>query len=595
MTTSEEVKKKRKFPTLFLLIVISLLTGGIFGLFWNSNDAGLIEELANGYFNAIKSKEYTKAYYAYTSEDFQKETSLDAFKKGVKGYTLFDDAVGLIFNKREVDENQGFFQGVVKSVHGVQAPISFWFVKQDDGWKLEGMESEEAVESVVKQQLLDEIKSPVIDQLDAIRKGHIEKAYQDYASLEFKRATDFAKFSAFIAAFDVIGKSKEEEFLEVHSSGPQATLDLYVHAGIHKLRLVYELIKQQGKWLIFSFQVVPSNETFSINEQDLNEIESVVKNNIQLIKEGQIEAAYNRASFGFKAGTPLAVFKTFIETRPFFNDHDELKIKRWVDINIGKAIAEVISKNGTDLLDFTLFKEEGQWKLWGIEIASAYEQKADEQNAAVAFAAHVKEGQLKEAYDQSMAEGFKKTTSFEAFKKYMETEGFFVLKNQSAKIIDVIDQGDAAVVQMEFLLDDGNSEVLEFDMIKEGLEWKIVGIKIMENAETDVLEDRLSVHFFTKTGGLQAAAKIPQNLKQITAFLFIKQGKPGERVHARLTHRESGKMFLSKILIVDKEGAGSIPLVIQAPEHGFATGKYDLTLSLKGNKYSYGIEVIAEK
>jgi hypothetical protein len=122
--------KKRKFPLVFFLLVSSLFVLGVFGIFSSSDATANLEKTASGYFDAIKAKEYTKAYYDYTSKDFQKETTLDAFKKGIRGYTLFEDAGSIQFNTRQADdEGNGYLQGIVKSVHGAQAPISLYLVK----------------------------------------------------------------------------------------------------------------------------------------------------------------------------------------------------------------------------------------------------------------------------------------------------------------------------------------------------------------------------------------------------------------------------------------------------------------------------------
>lgn len=145
--------KRRKFPLIFILIIAVLLGGGMVGLFSTDNETGELEERAAEYFEAVSRGELTKAYYAYTSKNFQKETTLDSFKKGVKGYTLFQGAGSIQFNKRQTNDEEGFLQGIVKSAQGTQSPITLWFIKEEGEWKIDRMESW-AIESIVNQKLI---------------------------------------------------------------------------------------------------------------------------------------------------------------------------------------------------------------------------------------------------------------------------------------------------------------------------------------------------------------------------------------------------------------------------------------------------------
>jgi len=244
------MKKKR---TALLLIIIFLVLGSGFGMFSSSTDTAMLEEAGNNYFNAVRQGNYTEAYYAFTSKSFQKETSLESFKKGIRGYTLFEEAGSIQFNKREVDEDTGFLQGVVKSIRGTQAPIALWFIKEDDDWKLDRMEAHTSVDSVMKHKLLDELKGPVIEQISAIQEGDFEKAY--YTTLEeFQKKTDLPHFKQMIAD---VQKTEALEFFDLEAKGKEATLDLCLYSKDKSVKMIYELMNHEGHWKIFGMSVIP--------------------------------------------------------------------------------------------------------------------------------------------------------------------------------------------------------------------------------------------------------------------------------------------------------------------------------------------------
>ena len=602
-TEESNPQKTKRRPPYMVLLLLLLLGAGIFGYYNLSKEEDELETTAKEYLEAVRTGNLTNAYYTYTSAGFQKGASLKKFVSAVKGNLLFEKMGSLHIQSNEAGKGQGTLKGFITTTDGFQAPFTLWLVKEDDEWKIDRFEAGPSVKALEKQKVLEEVRVPILAQLKAIRSGALDKAYFEETAEEFKAATPIDNFKRFLSSFPEIQESRHEEFLDISSKEGQTTVELAIYTPSKNMKLVYELIQDKGRWKIFSLQVLPFENPKEISEGDLQSIENAVQKQLSLLLSGNLEEAYALTSKAFKAGTSKIEFDSFIKEHPFFGKNQGSKTKKWIDRNIGKALVEIQEDGDAYAVDFTLFKEDGEWKIWGMEVKQVQEDGLPNSEDDQRFVSHllkvIREGKLQEAYDLSMSQDFKKVTSIEEFKKFIQVSPFF-RPPWTAKMFERATLNDKAVLKVEFFSSGENSpEVVEFDLVKEEGKWKVVGIKVLdissEETEEDDSEGRSLDLTFELVNGEQMAQgtyQVKSAVQNLQAVLKFEGAKKKEVLGIQLIHLESGHVLAEKKFVLDEGGKGSLPIFINVPEGGLATGKYELLVSDRKGKHSFLIESI---
>jgi hypothetical protein len=74
--------------------------------------------------------------YSYTSLDFQKNVSIDTFKKFINSYPQFINNVDSTFTDIEYKDNDGLIKGTISMKDGSSLPIKIVLVKENNQWKI---------------------------------------------------------------------------------------------------------------------------------------------------------------------------------------------------------------------------------------------------------------------------------------------------------------------------------------------------------------------------------------------------------------------------------------------------------------------------
>ena len=98
-------------------------------------DTQRVQEVIENQLATIRTFDTSKAYYAYTTREFQKNIPLDTFKQFVKKYSV------LFRNKSAVQDNVSFqgnvahYTGKLVSIDGDVYNVTIILISEDDGWK----------------------------------------------------------------------------------------------------------------------------------------------------------------------------------------------------------------------------------------------------------------------------------------------------------------------------------------------------------------------------------------------------------------------------------------------------------------------------
>jgi hypothetical protein len=89
--------------------------------------------------DAIRANDYAKAY-SYTTNEFQKATSLAQFTAFINAYPALKDNKDSTFTSRSIENGTGTLSGTVEAKDGSVTPIIYQLIKENGMWKIQNIE-----------------------------------------------------------------------------------------------------------------------------------------------------------------------------------------------------------------------------------------------------------------------------------------------------------------------------------------------------------------------------------------------------------------------------------------------------------------------
>ncbi len=115
-----------RFPALILLLIFTIYSCEFIG-----SD---MVEIADNFFKAAKDDNFTEAY-SFVSEEFKKSTSQDELEQFLKSGGFIDYSSSS-WHSRKFENNQGTIEGTIKTVNGGEIPLTIYFIKENEEWKI---------------------------------------------------------------------------------------------------------------------------------------------------------------------------------------------------------------------------------------------------------------------------------------------------------------------------------------------------------------------------------------------------------------------------------------------------------------------------
>ncbi len=256
------IMKKKPMPFWFKLIgllAVLALIGVTAGILFTESWVDVVDhQLA-----ALRQHDISKAYYDYTSKDFQAATSLDQFRNFIDSYPVFLNNQIAHFNQRSIEHNIGILKGNLTSTDHISTPIEYKLIKENDKWKIlslrllkpgniqntkEGDHAEDLIE-VAKAQLKD------------IQDQKLPEAYQNYSSKEFKDATSEDAFREFIKRYPILTHYHVVSFHKPTIRNGVGTLSVILQSDQIAAYVKYYLIYEDQKWKIWSMRILSPSES----------------------------------------------------------------------------------------------------------------------------------------------------------------------------------------------------------------------------------------------------------------------------------------------------------------------------------------------
>ncbi len=513
----------------------------------NANSEHLVKVVQDHLLD-LKYRNIKGAYKNYLSEEFKKIVPYEEFETIVRENPELVQFDSIRFG--EIKEDNGLKQLNLSLISDEDIQdLQYWLEKDRGQWKIWAIEvngpkpvdayevSDNAdYEKNQSQSTVSGALKTINDQLQDLKKGDIPKAYSDYVSHEFTKATSEEDFEKFIKNYPEFVKFSS---MKVES---QTEKDGLVHFMIILTTekgdsdVDYWLAKQDGDWKIWGIRVEESAYHPPITDKEKAELVDVIESQLKALREEDISKAYYAfTAQDFQNNTSFEDFQAFLKDYPIFTKQKEATIGQGMQEGKLRLIRIALQSNDeTSEVDYRLIKQDGDWKIWGIQILTNVQdtpenEKEIKQLIDDQFKA-LRADDLSKAYYAFVSKQFQEAASFDAFQKYVSRHPELG-KNKEIQVIDLSFKPSfiSAAVVAEGLSGDKNT--YQYRLIRENNQWKILSIKMYRDKD-DIRKNQnpleiSKVQMGTEIGldGIVTDPKVvfsPQD-KEITVNVFIRK------------------------------------------------------------------------
>lgn len=363
----------------------------------------------------------------------------------------------------------------------------------------------------------------VKEQLEALNDNRISQAYYEYTSKEFQKTTSIQQFKEFLSIYPVLFETRSYDLKQERADEKRAqVIGVLVSHDLEEMQAEWGLVKENDEWKIVSLRL-----TELLNEEQSSQITSqminLVKNQLQALRNREmVDAYYGFVSKDFQQETSRDDFEDFIKEHPVLVNYRSISSEEGrVENNRGYVTLALENEKGAYLLEYTLSRELGEWKVFSLKVLLppevAVQKAATNPEALIPPVKDLLEALVSEqpyrAYKQT-SKDFQDETSFENFQKFIDS--FPALsRRELADIKRGEIQNGTGIVRVN-LHDDEGITTLEFRMgFSEG-EWFVWGMEVIDAPER---EDE-TINTTVEIKELPLAEQLMAILRQQLTYLY---------------------------------------------------------------------------
>lgn len=208
--------------------------------------------------------------------------------------------------------------------------------------------------------------------LNALQKGNIQQAYQDYTSNEFQSTTSLDQFTRFIENYPVFLNNQSSLFTERSFENRIGILKGNLTAQDKtQTPIEYRVVKEGKRWKILSIRLLKPQNILNFKEGIKTEsLIQVAKEQLELLQAKEVDKAYGEYfSDEFKEATSLEAFREFILHHPLLTTYATVSFhKEAIHQGIG-SLSAVLKNNLSSVYVKYYFRhtKEG-WKIWSLRL-----------------------------------------------------------------------------------------------------------------------------------------------------------------------------------------------------------------------------------
>jgi Domain of unknown function (DUF4864)/zinc-ribbon domain len=342
--------------------------------------------------------------------------------------------------------------------------------------------------------LSENLTDAVEGQLKSLKGKKITEAYYNYTSKDFQAATSLDIFHEFVRSYPIFTQVKSLNINDQSIENNIGTINtVLISAANERMSVEYKLIKEGERWKILSIKLsdVAKNPTTKPADPALmKELSVPIEEQFQALRAHDIGKAYGLGSKEFAKETSLQQYETFIQENPILSDFKEINYENFSSQgNKGYVTLALSSDEGQALMEYTLQRENGNWKIWSLRIIPSTSEISTLNGSKVTSLiqlvkdqlADLKSSEINKAYEVYVAKPFKEATSFQAFRdfvhRYPILTTYTSLNFGDPKVVNEIGK-----LRVELHKNDSKT-TLEYTLGVEENKWKIWGMRVIKNAE----------------------------------------------------------------------------------------------------------------
>lgn len=612
--------EKKGYPFWFKILIGVGIIGILIGI-WDSYRTENPVTTIEAQLNALRDNKITEAYYGFTSKDFQESTSLDVFREFIKAYPVFSQNKTFTFSKKDLSGAQGIVEGSLLSKDGIKAPVQYRVIKDGDSWKILSIQllKSDRGEVVIDQSIKEALKAPIEAQLRAFQSQDFNKAYKGLVSKDFEKETSFDNFLGFVKQYPLLTNFTHYDFNAFTTKGDQADVMLILDSHEGKTPIEYKLIKEDGKWKVWSLRVILP---YAQNETDEKILTQLINDELSALKAGDIKKAYEAyTSQDFRKITSFAAFEDFINRYPLLKNYQKIDIRKpEIKKDTGSVKADLEMNQNKSTLEFLFGHENGQWKIWGIQVLKKNEEPANlttDSAASKEFDSKdleiVIEDQLKtirdkkpaDAYHQYTSKDFQNATTLEDFESFINNQPAFS-QNQKIVFNQLTFNNNIANYSGSLVTRNDKEYQVEYDLINENGKWKILHIQVFTQPEKEEeqaapVENGKPMEFskFELGNSIDLEGKIldpktilERNAGDIFVNVGVSNGVAGTKIELDFEHIESRSHIPLVSTALQRNGESMVSFVFSPPTGGWPKGNYRIVAtSSTGEKKSIEFKI----
>ncbi len=566
----------------------------------------------------IRANKLSEAFYDFTSKEFQASNSFEKFKDFVRSSPILQVFHTINLGNITFEDDVATIKAVIQTGGDTDGEILYKLVKEGRQWKIAGMQLTEyqKVGSASSNATVDLI-APVKTQLKALHDKDILGAYKDLVTKDFETHFPFEKFKAFVLQNPILTSYHQYDYKEHYTNEDKGIVTVILNPDHEAVLINYAMVKEDGKWKIQQMRILTP---VAKDSQDSLKMIAVVREQIEALQNKKVDEAYSKyIAKALQKETSLNDFRNYIKNYPAFTDHRRINITDpYIENGIGRLVVELENEKGITVVEYAVAQEEGQWKIVGMHVDKTPEATAapgegniksfktrDLLNVIQGFLAALRDRDLTKAYSQYTSKYFQDENSLTAFEEFLKKHPELV-KNNSSSFEKLLFNNNIATFGGTITTLEGVTLPVEFDLIQEDNQWKILHI-FTRPAQTEATQtptaasketlELTKVVLGTKVDAegviLDPVTTFKTTSGDIYANLMISHGKAGQTVEILLRHVESGSTIPKVTANVLRDGDSVINVIFSPPPKGWPKGSYQIRSSTDGRElktYSFIVE-----
>jgi|GEM_PF-3677782 len=455
---------------------------------------------------------------------------------------------------------------------------------------------------------------PANNFMHTLKEKRIKDAYEEDTSEGFQDNTSLEKFQAFVKEIPLLTDYRDIQIKSHEINQGRGLVTLVLNPEQENIPVEFRLIQENSAWKILFMRVLfPEGTKVTGGKLDALSIISTVQEYLDTLQLKKVGQAYKKfLGKDLQKEVPLEGYRQFIGGYPAFTEHDSYNIREpYFEDKLGEVTIDLIKGDEITEVTYALQEENNEWKIVGMHvekvspISNNLEQNPSSYktreliDAIQAFLKALRQQKVDQAYSELTASHFREENSLPDFEDFVK-KILPLSESESATFDKLMFNNNIATFEVSLYINETEAMPVEFDLIKEKGQWKILNLfvhpaKKMDQKTKSKTTQMVSTIEFPKvelgtkinsSGEIEAPqTSFEAGKEDLYVNIFIHNGKEGDQFEVMMRHVESGSNIPPVKANVLEDGDSMVNLVFSPPPKGWPKGNYQIRISTENKVY----------